>query len=133
MRFVLADTGPLYALVDPSDRYHERSHRELSEISEGGHLLVAFSTALEGYGLVLRRLGFPIAQTWWRELIDGVGMLTPTNEVHREAGRVAGLYPDQKITLFDAVVAVMATQLRAPVWTYDFHFGLMQVEVWRGP
>jgi hypothetical protein len=32
-RVVLADTGPLYAAVDPDDQYHGRAQRELKRLS----------------------------------------------------------------------------------------------------
>jgi predicted nucleic acid-binding protein len=41
-------------------------------------------------------------------------------------------FPGRRITLTDAVLATMSPRLRLPVWTYDHHFDIMQVEVWRG-
>jgi len=38
---------------------------------------------------------------------------------------------DQPITLFDATVAAMATRLNFDVWTYDHHFDVMRIGVWR--
>lgn len=40
-------------------------------------------------------------------------------------------FPDQRITLCDAVTAVLSKRLILPVWTYDYHFDVMQVPVWR--
>jgi hypothetical protein len=58
---VLADSGPLYAAVDPDDAYHPQAQREL----------------------------------------------------------------------FNATLAVLAARLGVAVWTYDHHFDIMRVEVWR--
>jgi len=33
--------------------------------------------------------------------------------------------------MFDAVTAVVGRRLRMPVWTYDHHFDVVRVEVWR--
>lgn len=66
-----------------------------------------------------------------QELTEGVGLINPSREDYLEAGRWAGLYSDQKITLFDAVVAVASDQLEAPVWTFDHHFDVMRSRVWR--
>ena len=132
MRSVLADTGPLYALVDPDDQHHERAKGELDRLSaEGSILLVAFPTLMESYTLVLRRLGVQFAQGWWREIIEGIGLVTPGREDYLEAGRRAGLYSDQEITLFDALSAVLCDELEAPIWTYDYHFNVMRAAVWR--
>jgi predicted nucleic acid-binding protein len=40
-------------------------------------------------------------------------------------------FKDQPITLFDATVAVLAQRTGLPVWTYDHHFDVMRVPVWR--
>jgi len=44
--------------------------------------------------------------------------------------RVRG-YADRRLTLTDLVLATMSVRLVAPVWTYDHHFDLLQVAVWR--
>ena len=55
---VLADTGPLYALADRSDQFHERAHRELEFIVNlNNTVLVVFPVLCETHTLVLRRLG----------------------------------------------------------------------------
>jgi predicted nucleic acid-binding protein len=40
-------------------------------------------------------------------------------------------FPDQRITLVDAVTAVMAGKLGMPVWSFDRHFAAMRVKLWR--
>ncbi|MGH9327402.1 MAG: hypothetical protein ACRD2B_12060 [Terriglobia bacterium] len=50
---VLADTGPLYAAVDPEDA-HQRSQRELPRlVRERRDVVVPYPTLLECYTLVL--------------------------------------------------------------------------------
>ncbi|HJX29938.1 MAG TPA: PIN domain-containing protein [Thermoanaerobaculia bacterium] len=132
MRAVLADTGPLYALVDPSDQYHVRARGEMKRLQEEqAALAVAFPTLLETQKLILQRLGVRVAQRWTDEILDGVDLVNPHREDYLKAsGRIHQL-PDQSITLFDAVLAVLAEQLRFPVWTYDHHFDRMRTPVWR--
>ena len=49
---VLADTGPLYALADPSDQFHDRAHRELETIvSRNNSVLVVFPVLCEAHTL----------------------------------------------------------------------------------
>ena len=50
---------------------------------------------------------------------------------YRDATTLVGRFPDQSITLFDATLAILASRLQMPVWTYDHHFDAMQASVWR--
>jgi uncharacterized protein len=42
-----------------------------------------------------------------------------------------GTYPDQLLTMFDSVLAVLSERLDCPIWTYDYHFDVVQARVWR--
>jgi len=129
---VLADTGPLYALVDPDDSLHDRARSEADRIAEqGGTVVVPFPTLLESHSLVLKRLGNRIARKWLAEVIVGSGLMNPHREDYLAAGRRLRSFADQSITLCDAVVAVLADQLHLRVWTFDHHFDVMGTAVWR--
>lgn len=129
---VLADTGPLYAAVDPDDHYHERAQRELQRLLvEKLDVLIVYPTLLETYTLVRYRLGNPIAQAWLREVSSGAALINPTLQDYRAAIASVDAYPDQSITLFDASVAIVSSRLGSPVWTYDHHFDVMGASVWR--
>lgn len=132
MRAVLADAGPLYALVDPDDRFHDRARSEARRIAEQGWpVVVPFPILLESHSLVLRRLGNRSARKWLDELTAGAGLLNPHRDDYLAASRRLRAYSDQSITLCDAVLAVLADQLRLSVWTFDHHFDVMGVAVWR--
>ncbi len=78
---VLADTGPLYAAVDPDDQYHERSQKELKRLSRDRRaVVVAYPILLESYTLVLYRLGEQAASTWLTETMEGATFVNPTAE-----------------------------------------------------
>jgi predicted nucleic acid-binding protein len=129
---VLADAGPLYAAVDPEDSYHKRAVRELEKLDEDRReIVVAYSTLLETYSLILFRLGKNTATDWLIDIADA-SLINPSPEDYRLAAvKLRGL-ADQPITLFDAVAAAVATRLRLEVWTYDHHFDVMRVPIWRG-
>ena len=104
-RAVLADTGPLYAAVDPDDQYHTRAQRELGELMRNKLVVVlAYPILLEAYTLVLYRLGRQTAGTWLKEVMAGTTLLNPTLEDYRQATDKVAAYPDQSITLFDATL-----------------------------
>lgn len=93
---------------------------------------MTYPTLCEGYSLVLHKLGIERAHAWIGELLSYASLLNPTPENYRAAAdRVAG-YRDQRLSLFDAVAAVVSEQRSLAVWTYDHHFDVMGVEIWRG-
>ena len=128
---MLADTGPLYAAVDPDDAHHKRARRELDRLA-GGHqeVVVAYPTLLEAYTLILFRLGESAALHWLEEMKDAA-LVNPVAEDYRQAVAKVQSLKDQPITLFDALVAALARRLSLEVWTYDHHFDVMRVAVWR--
>jgi predicted nucleic acid-binding protein len=128
---VIADTGPLYAAVDPHDGYHRRALEQLQKLArEKREIIVPFPILLEAYSLVLPRLGGKAADKWLTETANAV-LLNPTPEDYRQAfSRVRSL-SDQSISLFDATLAALATRLNVEIWTYDHHFDVMRVPVWR--
>jgi len=131
MHAVLADTGPLYAAVDPHDARHRQALGELSRlVREKREVVVAYPILLEAYTLVLHRLGRNTASDWLTDMADAA-LVNPTPEDYRQAVARLRALTDQPITLFDATVAAMATRLNFDVWTYDHHFDVMRIGVWR--
>jgi predicted nucleic acid-binding protein len=131
MRAVLADTGPLYAAVDPEDAHHARAVQELQKLDrDGREVVVLYSTLLEAYSLILFRLGRDVASEWLADMASAA-LVNPRPEDYRLAAERIRSRADQPITLFDAVAAVIATRLKVEVWTYDHHFDVMRVPVWR--
>lgn len=129
---VLADTGPLYALADPADQFHDRAHREL-EIMTGRNIpvLVAFPVLCEAHTLVLRRLGTAYAANWLGEMLSGALPVNPEPGDYLEAATSLQKYSDHPITLVDALLARMTRKLGVPVWSFDRHFVTMRASVWR--
>jgi predicted nucleic acid-binding protein len=131
-RAVLADTGPLFAAVDPDDAHHARAQRDLKRLArEKREVILAYPTLLEAYTLVLYRLGKAVATTWLNDLLSGTALINPTPEDYRDAVTKVMALADQPITIFDAAVAVLATRLDMEIWTYDHHFDIMRASVWR--
>ena len=131
MDAVLADTGPLYAAVDPRDAFHKQAVAEIRRLArERRRVVVAYPILLEAHAMVRRRLGRSAASDWLADMVD-TALINPTPEDYRQAIARIGAAADQPISLFDATVAVLATRLRLEVWTYDHHFDVMRVRVWR--
>jgi predicted nucleic acid-binding protein len=131
-RSVLADTGPLYAAADPDDQYHERAQRELKRLNRDRRsVVVVYPILLQSYTLVLCRLGKEVASTWLGETMAGASFVNPAAEDYGAATAKVLSFKDQPITVFDATVAVLAQRTGLQVWTYDHHFDVMRVPVWR--
>jgi predicted nucleic acid-binding protein len=128
---VLADTGPLYAAADPDDAHHKRALQELRRLSrERREVMVGYPTLLEAYTLVLFRLGADTSLRWLDDMAGAV-LVNPSIEDYRQAVTRVHSLSDQPITLFDAVTASMATRMGIEVWTFDHHFDVMRIPVWR--
>jgi len=131
---VLADTGPLYALADPSDQFHSRARAELERIDkQGWYLWVTYSTMAEAYSLVLKRLGRSYSRRWLAELLRGSAAINPEPADYLAAAARIQRYADQPITIFDAVLAEVSQRAAIPIWTYDHHFRIMRCSAWSWP
>lgn len=130
-RIVLVDTGPLYAAVDPDDQYHARAQAELVELAaDGWQVAVMLPTVLEAYSLILYRLGIPTAHRWLDDLGGSVAPLIPSAADTASAFAFVRRYPDQDLTLFDALLAIVSKRLATAVWTYDAHFDMLRADRW---
>jgi predicted nucleic acid-binding protein len=130
-RAVLADSGPLYAAADESDAYHDQALRQLQKLAKDGkEVVIAYPTLLEAYGLVLFRMGVEAALKWLAFMTDAA-LVNPTQDDYWQAFSKVRALPDQRITLVDATVAALALRMRLDVWTYDHHFDVMRIPVWR--
>jgi uncharacterized protein len=128
---VLVDTTPLYAITDDSDAHHKRALSELARLVRSKcEVLVSYPILLEAHTLILFKLGRKAADEWLIQ-ISAAAFVNPIPDDYRRAiARIRAL-PDQTITLVDAMVAEIANRLKVQVWTYDHHFDVMRVPVWR--
>lgn len=132
MHAILADTGPLYAASIASDQYHQRAQEELQRINEAAlSVIIPYPTVMETYSLLLRRVTPGTAQNWLQNLQQRASLISPTPEDYQAALSLIKRYPDQRLTLFDALLMTLSRNLAIPVWTYDFHFDLVNAVVWR--
>jgi predicted nucleic acid-binding protein len=131
MHAVLADAGPLYAAADEDDEHHAQALGQLQKLAtERRVVMVAYPTLLEAYGLLLFRMGTAPALKWLTYLSDAA-FVSPTQEDYRQAFARVRALPDQRITLVDATLAALSVRMGLDVWTYDHHFDVMRVPVWR--
>jgi predicted nucleic acid-binding protein len=79
----------------------------------------------------MRKLGNRQAHALLAEVTSTSLLTNATTEDYQDAA--VTILPDrnQDLTLFDTVLAAMSDRLEAPVWTFDHHFDVMRVGVWR--
>jgi uncharacterized protein len=129
---VLADTGPLYALRDTSDSFHRKSRQDLSRLkAENLKVVVAYSTLVESYALALRKLGVVESHSFLKYLGRTAIFTNPTVEDYERASARVLRYPDQDVSLADAICAEVGERFDVPIWTFDHHFDVMEARVWR--
>lgn len=85
----------------------------------------------ESCSLILHRLGIAAAHGWLEELRRNASLINPAPDDYGRASELLLEYRDQDFSMFDTVTACLSERLEAPVWTYDHHFDVMRVEVWR--
>jgi len=128
---IFADTGPLYALADPSDQYHVRAQAQLDRLTSAGEFVATtYLTLAEAYTLVLRRLGRSYALEWLEQVTDGAMLINPEPRDYVKASSLIMTFRDQPVTIFDAVAATVSERLSLRVWTYDRRFDLLGVKRW---
>jgi len=129
---VLADTSPLYSALDPSDDDHDRAREDIERLNaEGIGIMVAYTTLCECYSVILYKLGIGAAHGWLREVRDHASLINLTPADFEEAADLVATHQDQALSMFDGVTASLSRRLGLPVWTYDHHFDVVRVEVWR--
>ena len=112
MRTVIADTGPLYAAIDPDDQYHQQAQADLNQLQqENLGVIVTYPTLLETYTLVLYRLGNETARVFLQQIFAGVELINPTVDDYLAATELVKNFPDQRITLFDGLTAIISNRL----------------------
>lgn len=132
MGAVLADTGPLYAAVDPDDLCHRRSQADLTRlVGEGIAVTVVGSTVLECYTLIVQRLGPAVAHRWLSEIESGATIVQPNLDDLTAAAQLIRRFGEPPLTMFDTVLAVVSLRLELPIWTFDHRFDALHASVWR--
>jgi len=132
LKAILADTTPLYGAIDTSDQFHARAQAEIQRIAtEQLIVVISFPVFIETYSLLLYRLGFEQATRFSQNCLESANLLNPTEKQYLEAIKKVQQFPDQTITIVDALTATLANELNIPVWTYDYHFNVMRISIWR--
>ena len=129
---ILVDTGPLYALAMQRDALHPRAQTELAQLKERNlRLLISTSALLETQSLLLRRESPGFVLAYVDALLTGSDLINPSSADYLKAQALLTNYQDQKISLFDASLVVLATTLKVSIWTFDVDFDIMRAPVWR--
>lgn len=132
MSRILADTGPLYAAYDSSDRYHQQAQQELSLLNQQQISIMLSGLVLaECHSLLLKRFNPTVGIRFLKDIEAGAILVYPSAVDFQVIPEVLQRYADQTITLCDAMTGVMGDRLSLPIWTYDFHFDVMGCKVWQ--
>lgn len=124
---VVADTGPLYALIDRSDAWHERV---VSWWSSPRHVRVPVTVLPEVCYLLGTRIGARAEHAFVRAVADGEFVVEPleAEDVER-AAELMREYLDFPLGFVDATVIAIAERLEArEILTTDRrHFGAVKM------
>lgn len=90
-----------------------------------------YTTLLEGYSLVLYKRGTQAARRWLTEVDASSVLMNPLPEDYQSTFNLVAAYPDQRISLFDGLLAAVSRRLDLAVWTFDHQFDVVDANVWR--
>jgi uncharacterized protein len=124
---VVADTGPIYALIDASDNWHSRVHSWWSGASS--NVVLPVTILAEVTYLLQTRIG-PIAEeAFMRAVADGEFTIEPLED--EDLPRIADImhaYRDLPLGFVDASIVAISERLEArEILTTDRkHFGIVR-------
>lgn len=130
---ILADTGPLYALVDQRDQYHPQAVLAQKTIAQNGiQVIIPYPILCECYTLILYRFGNSVVTQWLQQINACAGLINPTVTDYMDAQPLLKKYSDQRISYFDALLAALSQKLELSIWTFDKHFEIMRCNRFSG-
>lgn len=100
-------------------------------MAERRPIVVPYPILWECSNVVLCHHSVASAHSWLAEIGESVSLVVPTLHDYSAAMVTIARYRDQPISLFDGLLAAISDGLGLPVWTYDHHFDVMGVAVWR--
>jgi predicted nucleic acid-binding protein len=85
----------------------------------------------ECYLVILYKLGIGAAHGWLRDVRGHASLIDLTPADFEDAADLVNSFQDQASSMSDTVTASLSLRLGLPAWTYDHHFDVVRVEVWR--
>lgn len=125
---VLLDTTPLYGVLTPGDQHEVRAKEAFSSLPADADVRVPVQVLLELHALIVHRKPRDPSYAYRavRAIADAYPVRFPADTDVQAAMALLQRYPDQAITLADALTASMAAREGAGVFTFDArHFTLM--------
>lgn len=121
--FTLTDTGPLVALINANDPYHEKANGILSRLPKVP-LITTWPCLTEAMYLLFQAGGQAAQDELWQWVADGLLRLyLPDEDEWRRMRELMAKYQDAPMDLADASIVTAAEALTLTrVFTLDRHF-----------
>ena len=127
----MADSDPLYALIDRGDEHYQRAKAEFEVLTNNGlSLTLIVPVVQETHRLLLQRFGLHIASPWLEEIHATTVIIATNLDDYWQACSKLAQYRDQRISIGDGLLSVVSQRLQSPVWTYDHHFNTLGATRW---
>jgi len=121
-RGILLDAGPLIALAHSADPDHKVARAGFeSLVGRRVQMTAPLPVIFEVYKWLLYHAGSRVALDALAHMRSALSVVYPMKrDIDQVAAFVEALSPDWAGTLEDALVAVLASRLRLPVWTLNY-------------
>ena len=127
-RAIVADTSAIYALIDPSDAWHEKAVAYWKSLPKTTAVLLTETTLMETLTLVQARLGGDLARRADKMIRESnrYRVVPLTDEDRHELQRIFHQFADKEWSLFDCATLALAKRRGVTeAFAFDLHFDQM--------
>lgn len=133
---VLVDTSAWIAVLVPSDAHHAHAKGVFADLLAGNALVVTSNYIIDETVTWLRMHASHTAAVSFHDTItqsqehNRLHLAWVTEAVEKKAWDLFTRHPGLKLSLTDCTSAVLAAELKLPIWSYDSDFVALGCQEW---
>jgi len=130
------DTGAWVALLAPGDVHHAHARETFAELLSRNALVVTSNYIVDETVTWLRMRAGYAAAVGFRDIItrsreaSRLHLAWVSESIEQKAWELFTQHPGLRLSLTDCTSAVLAAELKLPIWTYDSDFAALGCRVW---
>lgn len=133
---LFVDTSAWIAFLAPKDAHYDHAREAFAELLSRNALVVTSNYVIDETVTWLRMRAGHATAVGFRDIItrsqeaSRLHLAWVSESIEQKAWELFIEHPGLKLSLTDCTSAVLAAELRLPVWTYDCDFAALGFRVW---